>query len=246
MMQEYWESYMKPIDGHAASVSFNEEISLEELPFMGFVKVLIHDPKENGMLSSDEQTQIIALEDRLELEALRYKVGKYAGRIITQGSVNFIYYLKYDFEWSMVVSDTMNHFSDYKFEFGSRMDSEGEVYKKLLYPTLKEWQIIHNHLTCKQLSQAGDNLRLKRAIEHKVYFKEPEQREVYKEFIQSEGFKIQKELQPTEENELHGLQFYRIDVPYYYDIDTLTLWLIECVEAHSGEYDGWETSIVKV
>lgn len=249
-MQEHWESYMKPIDGYPATVSFNAETldsSLDgEFAYAGFVKVFLNHPKDNGLIDLNEEIEIAFIEDRLELESLRYKVGKYVGRIITQGSVNFIYYLKYDFEWSYVSADAMKHFPDYRYEFGSRTDVEWEVYKKLLYPTSKEWQIIYNHLTCKRLQEAGDNLRLKRAIEHKIYFQTAANRELYKELIQKEGFRIQKEIEPTDKISMYGLQFYRMDAPYYYEIDELTLFIINNSEKYGGEYDGWETSVVKV
>ena len=184
------------------------------------------------MIDLNEEIEIAFIEDRLELESLRYKVGKYVGRIITQGSVNFIYYLKYDFEWSYVSADAMKHFPNYRYEFGSRTDVE--------------WQIIYNHLTCKRLQEAGDNLRLKRAIEHKIYFQTAANRELYKELIQKEGFRIQKEIDPTDKISMYGLQFYRMDAPYYYEIDELTLSIIDSSEQYGGEYDGWETSVVKV
>ena len=249
-MQEYWESYMKPMEGHAASVAFNVAVSdgavSEEYPYMGFVKVFLQDPDEQGLLKKSELEEVSYLGDNIEMEALRYRIGKYVGRIFTQGSVSFIYYLKQEFEWKDAVSNAMWKFSDYEYEFGSRPDVEWEVYRKLLYPNPKEWQMIHNRHTCQMLKNAGDNLRIKRAIEHKCYFKDSDNRELYKKFLELNGFKIQKETEPEEPLKLHGLQFYRQDSPFYYDIDELTFWLIDSSGEHGGEYDGWETSVVKV
>ena len=42
-----------------------------------------------------------------------------------------------------------------------------------------------------------------------------------------------------------GISFYRIDKPFYHDIDALTLWLIDLMEEYDAQYDGWETSIVR-
>ncbi|MBU0632739.1 DUF695 domain-containing protein [bacterium] len=250
-MQEYWEAYMKPMDGSPASVSLNVEVSngslSEEYGYMGFVKVFLHEPSDDGLMKEEESDDLSFIEDSLEMESLRYRIGKYVGRIVAQGSVNFIYYLKYDFEWQNAVDDAMKKFDSYKYEFGARMDSEWEVYKKLLWPTSKQWQLIQNHRTCEMLKEAGDNLRLKRAIEHKIYFHSAQNRDSYKSYIQNEGFKIQKEIQPTEDMKMmYGLQFYRIDVPYYYEIDELTMSLIDNAAEYGGEYDGWETSVVKV
>jgi len=249
-MQEVWESYMKPVDGHAAAVAFNAEVAEQlydtELTVMGFVKVGLLSPTAEGFVSDGESDELGFIEDRLEMEALRYRIGKYVGRVLSKGEAHFIFYLKYDFEWPDVVATAMGHFPGYGYEFGSRADPEWEVYRKLLFPTAREGQMIHNHHTCDRLRAAGDNLRLPRAIEHRAYFQTAEQRGAFVSRIEKEGFRVQKEVPPTQESPLFGLHFYRIDTPYYYDIDALTLSLIELGEHVDGVYDGWETSLVKM
>jgi hypothetical protein len=161
--------------------------------------------------------------------------------------VNFIYYLKLDFEWKDTVSAAMGYFPEYSYEFGSRMDMEWEVYQKLLFPTIKEWQVIANHHACDNLKEQGDNLRLDRAIEHKCYFKDIQGRKAFICEIENEGFHIQKETEvPFNGETLYGVAFYRKDVPFYYDIDELTLHIIDISEKYGGNYDGWECSLVKM
>jgi hypothetical protein len=250
-MQEYWEGYMKPIEGHPAMVSFNagvaDNVPDMELLYVGFVKVKLKNPKEDGLVTEDEGDDVGFIEDRLEMESLRYRIGKYIGRIITQGEVNFIYYLKLDFEWPDMVAVAMKHFPEYEYEFGSRMDTEWEVYQKLLFPNVKEWQIIANHHACDRLKEQGDNLRIERAIEHKMYFNSDEKRKEFIHLIEADGFKVQKELEALHDDKtIYGIQFYRIDKPYYYDIDELTMKLIDLGNSCDGQYDGWESSLVKI
>lgn len=250
-MQEYWESYMKPLEGYPALISFNagvaDDVPNPEFLYVGFVKVKLQNPKEDGLVTQDESDDVGFIEDRLEMESLRWRSGKYIGRIISQGEVNFIYYLKMDFEWNNTVVAAMKHFPEYTYEFGSRMDMEWEVYQRLLFPSVKEWQIIANHHACDSLKEQGDNLRMKRAIEHKAYFKSDEDRQNFKVLVESEGFQCQKELEvPFNNNIMFGVQFYRVDSPFYYDIDTLTLKIIEMSDTFAGMYDGWECSLVKI
>ncbi len=247
-MQEYWERYMKPIEGHPAIVSFNagvaDNVPDTTLMYVGFVKVLLQQPKENGLITDEESDDIAAVEDRLEMESLRYRSGKYIGRIITQGTVHFIYYLKLNFEWSDTVAAAMNKFLQYDYECGSRDDASWEVYSNLLFPTTKEWQIIVNHHACKRLEEQGDNLHVKRAIEHTMYFQTMEERTECSQCIEAEGFTIQQKAHDTD-NDYYTLRFYRMDAPYYYDIDAITIQLIDLGEKFRGEYDGWESSLVK-
>jgi hypothetical protein len=237
-MQEYWEVYMKPMEGHPSMVSFNagvaDDVPDDQYMYVGFVKVPLKSPTAEGLISAEEEDDIGFIEDRLEMESLRYRHGKY------------IYYLKLDFEWGDAAAAAMKHFEEYTYESGSRMDMEWEVYQKLLFPTTKEWQIIQNHRACDQLKEAGDNLRLPRAIEHKMFFEMPENRTAFAVHMDGEGFRVQKEFEPTDEVPLYGLQFYRIDAPFYYDIDALTLSIIAKGEGFNGQYDGWETSLVKI
>jgi hypothetical protein len=161
--------------------------------------------------------------------------------------VSFIYYLKLDFEWKDTVSAAMEYFPEYEYKFGSRMDMEWEVYNKLLFPTLKEWQVIANHHACDNLKAQGDNLHLERAIEHKCYFKTPQERAGFIEAIEKENFRVQKETEvPFNGDVVYGVEFYRKDTPFYYDIDELTLKIIDISEGFGGNYDGWECSLVKM
>jgi hypothetical protein len=249
-MQEYWESYMKPIERHKAMVSFNAGVSDNvpdmEYMFVGFLKIKLQNPKDDGLVDEEESHDIGFIEDRLEMQSLRYRIGKYVGRIISNAEVNFIFYLKMDFEWSDVITSTMEHFKEYSYEFGSRIDSEWEVYQKLLFPTLKQWQIIANHHACDNLLQQGDTLKQKRAIEHKSYFKNDTNRQKFISLIEKEGFKTTKTAQvPYKDEIMHGVEYYRVDSPYYYDIDELSMYLIDISKSYDGEYDGWESSLVK-
>lgn len=247
-MQEYWEEYMKPIDGHPAIVSFNADASDfqpdQEYMHVGFVKLKLKNPTEKGFIRQEERDELGFIEDRIEMESLRYKVGKYVGRIITNGEVDFIYYLKSSFEWKSVVHDAMEHFKEYNYEYGSRMDIEWEVYQKLLFPTTEEWQIIHNHHTCNAMTNAGDTLQIPRAIEHTSYFPNKDDKDSFMEHIIENGFSVNKDKEHVEENALFKLQFYRIDAPHHYDIDNMTMALIEMCKRFGGQYDGWECSIV--
>ena len=248
-MQEIWESYMKPIEGRPAMVAFNAEAtdsaSAGEFGVLGYVKVRLRFPTGKGFVDDAESDGLGFIEDQLEMEALRYRIGKYVGRILSNGEVHFIFYLRYDFEWSDVVGEAMRHFPQYGYECGSRMDTEWEVYRNLLSPTEREWQMIHNHRTCDRLRAGGDDLQQRRAIEHRAFFETSEGRRNFASAIAEEGFSIQGELSPTKERPWFGLQFYRIDSPHYYDIDALTLSLIELGVRFGGQYDGWETSLVR-
>ena len=68
-------------------------------------------------------------------------------------------------------------------------------------------------------------------------------KEALTQALEKEGFKIKEEIK--NEDGIKGLNFYRLDKPFYHDIDEMTFSLIEITEFYGAQYDGWETSVVK-
>ena len=249
-MQEYWEIYMKNLDGKPASILFNAGISMEVeaikyiYPQIAFVKVKLKEPNERGLLAESEAPEISYLEDKLEASLIKFRIGKYVGRVISDGYVTFLYYLQFTYNWQDFLAFALEEFAHYEIESGYQDDAEWNYYQHLLYPSAREWQIIQNHKVCDAMQAKEDNLHLPRAIEHKLYFTQnSESKDALLEKLEAEGFKVQKEIE--NEEGIKGISFYRIDKPFYHDIDALTLHLIDLLETHGASYDGWETSIVK-
>ena len=249
-MQEYWELYMKNLEGKPASIQFNAGISMDVekikyiYPQIAFVKAKLKEPTENGLLSQSEEPEILFLEDKLEASLIKFRIGKYVGRIISDGHVTFLYYLQFTYNWQDFLDFALDEHASYEMTSAFQDDGEWNYYQQLLYPNSKEWQIIQNHKACDALKEKEDNLYLKRAIEHKLFFSNGEEKRddlVLK--LDEEGFKIQSEIESEEG--VKGFTFYRLDKPFYHDIDALTLELIDMLEEYDASYDGWETSVVK-
>ena len=249
-MQEYWELYMKNLEGKPASVLFNAGISMEiddikyTYPQIAFVKVALKEANDKGLLSEKEEPEISYLEDKLEASLIKFRIGKYVGRVISDGYVTFLYYLQFTYNWQDFLNFALDEFESYEITSGFQEDAEWNYYHNLLYPTAKEWQLIQNHKVCDQLKAKEDNLYLPRAIEHKAFFQSEYKKEELLEQLIAEGFKIKEEL--TNEEGYKGISFYRTDKPFYHDIDELTLHLIDMLETYDTHYDGWETSIVRI
>ncbi|UPT77904.1 DUF695 domain-containing protein [Sulfurovum sp. XGS-02] len=248
-MQEYWELYMKNLEGKPASIQFNAGISMdiEEIqytyPTVAFVKAKLKEPNERGLLSEIEEPEILFMEDKLEAALIKFRIGKYVGRIISDGYVTFLYYVQFTYNWPDFIEFALDEHTSYEITTGHEEDSNWNYYHKLLYPTAKEWQLIQNHKACDSLKNSDDNLHLARAIEHKLYFQSEDKRDALIKKLTEQEFKIKDEL--TNEEGVKGLSFYRIDKPFYHDIDALTLSLIDMLEEYGAQYDGWETSVVK-
>jgi len=248
-MQEYWEIYMKNLEGKVASILFNAGISMEVenlkyiYPTIAYVKVKLKEPKSNGLLSKSEEDEIKYIEDKLEAALIKFRIGKYVGRVISNGYVTFLYYLQFTYNWQDMLNYALDEFESYEITTGFSEDSEWNYYNKLLFPNEKEWQIIQNHKACDALKLSGDNLEIPRVIEHKCFFKDESKKEELIKALNAQGFKIDKEI--VNKEGVKGIKFFRTDKPFYYDIDELTLQLIDMLNKYNAVYDGWETRAVK-
>jgi len=249
-MQEYWEIYMKNMEGYPASIQFNAGISMdiEEIkytyPTVAFVKIVLKEPTENGLLADAELDEMLHLEDTLEASLIKFRIGKYVGKVVTNGTMTFLYYLQFTYNWQDFLDFALGEFEHYSVTSGHQNDGEWKYYYNLLYPNAIEWQIIQNHKVCDVLKAQGDALHQKRAIEHKVFFPQGEGKEAFVQAIEADAFIYQEDIKNDEG--ILGVKFYRIDKPFYYEIDSLTLSLIEKAALFGGVYDGWETSLVKL
>jgi regulator of RNase E activity RraB len=240
---------MKNLEGYPASVLFNAGISidLEELKsthkIVAFIKVKLNKPSQKALLSKEEESEISYIEDKLEAAMLKFRIGKYVGRIITQGSVTFIYYLQFTYNWQDFLEYALEKIEGFEIESGYQEDFEWNFYQNLLFPTAKEWQIIQNHKVCDSLKANGDSLEQKRAIEHRIFFSDFNQKEPFLEEVTKEGFEYMEDI--SHEEGFDGVKIYRKDRPFYYDIDEITLYLIDTAQKFTAQYDGWETSVVK-
>jgi len=247
-MQEYWELYMKNLEGNPASILFNAGISMDVekfkyiYPQIAFVKVKLKEPNEKGLVSKSEEDEIAFLEDKLEASLIKFRIGKYVGRIFSDGYVTFLYYLQFTYNWQDFLDFALDEHASYEMTSAFQEDSEWNYYQKLLYPNVKEWQIIQNHKACDALKAKEDNLYLARAIEHKAFFSDEVKKDELIVKLKEDEFKIQSQI---EKDGVDGFAFYRVDKPFYHNIDELTLYLIDMLETYGASYDGWETSVVK-
>jgi len=77
-----------------------------------------------------------------------------------------------------------------------------------------------------------------------MLFKEDNSKEAnLKAKLEELGFSVLENIE--NQDNYKGFKFMRIDKPFYYDIDELTLYLIELLDEFNANYDGWECDVVK-
>lgn len=59
------------------------------------------------------------------------------------------------------------------------------------------------------------------------------------------GYMLREKNDPDSDNGQFGVQVYRTDIPSLDNIDSVTWPLFEAAKDAGGEYDGWETMVIK-
>ena len=97
------------------------------------------------------------------------------------------------------------------------------------------------------LKKHGDNLTTVREINHWIYFKSFDELCDYKDLLFKKGFTIQNIDKIENPNETYpfSLIISRNDRADIKSINEVTLELSRLAEEYNGNYDGWETPIVK-
>lgn len=241
-MSEHWESYRKNLEGQEivvnVDVSIYSDVDEVELinSYVAVVALKLND--------SDDKSTIIKVEKALESLIAQEGMGHYVGQIISDASVTFVYYVQSTERWEISLKEVLETFKNHEITSETKEDGAWAYYKKLLYPTVKEWQKIDNAKVCQQLLEGGDDLERLRLIEHKLHFISEYKRKDLIETLEDEGFTIKEDLMTVDG--FNGFAFQREDTATIENINSVTAYLVEELDIHDAIYDGWETSIVSL
>jgi regulator of RNase E activity RraB len=245
-MTDNWDFYASRVDGGPASIFVDlgivADAPLSSHPYMAYVRLHMNQPRPDGLSSNEEFDTLVEIENALEARLCENEVG-YVGRNTSGGFRDFYFYVSTETGWQSRVDAALAEFERYKYETGTREDSDWSVYLNFLLPGAVDRQRIENRRVCEALERYGDKLTLSREIDHWSYFPSRESVEAFIAEVTSDGFQV-RDRHVSEDGDLRfGAQVWRIDTPSYDQIDRVTLPLFEAAERHQGQYDGWECPV---
>ena len=141
-------------------------------------------------------------------------------------------------------------YPEYSFQIKISEDKEWNIFFKGLYPNIYEMQAIQNRSVISNCQKYGDLIDKERLIEHWLYFDtESDMLQAIEkakalDFSVEESEKIQPEEGEQETEDLgYRLILSKVNAPINIDEDTWDL--IDIALDTHGNYDGWETPIIK-
>lgn len=248
-MSGNWDFYFARMNDKAVSIFLDLRVADSapdaERPWLLLVRVYFTKPQPNGFHGSEEADTLFRIADSLE-EAAGGAVGAtLVGRITGDGSRTYYFYAPTFLGFDDAVTRTMTGFPEYLWESQCEMDPEWKQFRRVLYPTARDWQRIKNRHVIEALQKEGDSLRKARLVSHWAYFQSESGQREFSAEVMDRGFKVSnvRRIDGALSTTPWGVAFERVDHVDWDSINSVTIELHELAQSYSGEYDGWETSV---
>ncbi|MFB6457992.1 DUF695 domain-containing protein [Chitinophaga sp. Hz27] len=245
-----WDIYTCHIEESPAVIGLDLDLRrfapLKEKPNAIYITVYLNNPREDGFPHNDEFALMGEIEDRLVEELQNKLEAHFVGRTFSNGVRDFYFYTDNTLLHDKYITDAMQAFPQYRYDYGVKEDNNWELYFDYLFPDVYEFQRIQNRKVLRMLRKHGDNAELERPIEHWIHFKTEETKDIYWKHIQEIGFTLLHDLRVEDNPEYpFRLCIVRPDKATEAVIDKVVMTLWEVAQQVNAEYDGWETSIMK-
>lgn len=247
-MPENWQTYFAHIEDLPATILVNLGAAEVEPkpPHLTWLRISYEVNREDGFPDDAQREVLDEIEEALDaaIEELDYAV-HLVGRMTHQGLRAFYYYSENPLGVESALGGAMVPFGSYPHEIGQREEPEWETYFGLLYPSSREMQLISNQQVLSALADHDDDHEAPRPVDHYAYFPTEAACDRFATRAGAEGFALEEKRPPEEPGAEWCARLTRVDPVDYFSIGDATLHLFDLAEECGGNYDGWETVVVK-
>lgn len=249
-MAEDWDVYLCQIDDQPAAVFVDlgraESAPDPRRPWLLRVQVPLQIPRPDGLSDQEETEALYELEDELFAHVAQGLRACYVGRVTSQGRRELFYYGQSAEGFEPAVEKAAARFPQYAFTSRAHEDRDWDLYSDLLYPSDLDMQSIQNRRVVDHLTAEGDNLSQPREIVHWLYFPSEHARNQLVDQMEGEGFTTEPfQTEKPDDEFSFGLRLVRRDSAALDLLDPLVADLFLRAQSCGGEYDGWESPVVK-
>lgn len=165
---------------------------------------------------------------------------KYVGSMVKDGWSEFYFYSNDSKELNSMVPSILKS-SGYAYESNIVKDKKWNFYETQLFPTELEQHNIQSAKVIFLLEEEGDDVSVKRDVEHYVSFETPTQKNRFVNTLALDGFSFKDDIS-TEEFE-HGVALLKVHSVNYEEVTKAVAELFEFVKTEKGFYEGWSTTL---
>jgi uncharacterized protein (TIGR01619 family) len=249
---EKWATYLTTIN-ESFPGSIVTDLGLKDIaPIPSYnqlleVEIKASNPSENGLPDSQEIEKLNVIQELLVSELDKTHRSIFAGHLISEGRITCFFYLSGADGVPEIVDKVMMSFPERLFAKQISSEPGWNTYLDFLYPEPIHLQSIANMSVVMHLIEQGDRLDVPRRVDHWAYFPDEESRSKFADHVKKGNFSIEPFQPPIEPDSKmpYGIKFYRDDKVDHQSVDDYILPLWQAAKDLGGEYDGWETFIVK-
>lgn len=248
--EENWNSYLAQYENGAGTVLLDMNLisvaPIEKLPIVLITGVKFNKCDEDGFPVEGEFDRLYSVSDKVVELVQNLASSKLAGSFIYQCErLDYIY-----------VSDTSDlregltrlyesDLKEYQPYINIRLDEEWLAYRSFLYPNEETQEYMANQSVLFQLQSNGDNLTKSRKVDHYAYFNNSSSRESFMSYVKEDGYMIDDVFTSENSSLRFGLHFSKNQNVQLDEISAVTMALKNKAKEVGGEYDGWETIVVR-
>lgn len=247
-MSDNWGHYVANMEGHTASVVFDDGIaqSIKSRPesISYLVTAPLQEMNDNRMPTDAEAERLEVLLNNLE--ALFETNGGYCvGRVTSNGVRHHFFYTNISSKEFSEAIYKAGLGLGYKLDSGSREDERKEAYFENLYPDPESRQVMMDMGVISLLLDNGDDIHAPRLVDHLSIFSSKSAAKAYADWAVDAGYQldpIRKEggiFKKSFAVETHNVT--AVDV---YGINPHSLGHFRKAKEFGGQYDGWGCTIV--
>jgi hypothetical protein len=248
-MAANWDFYFCRINGELASIFLNLEFDIDvpdpTRPILGWVWVDMNAPRFDGLSSDEEAPTLHQIEDALR-GSLGNLGGLFVGRTTTAGRRELYYYLPSKEGFYEAVNRALFRFDNYRISADTQQDLDWTHYLDHLYPDNAAIQTIRNRSALQSLTARGDDLVKSRKVTHYLYFDTDSPRQKLAQWARKAGYiAFAFPANSQSEQKAFGLSLAHQAFVDQESIDRVTTEIYEKALNLSGEYDRWESEVLR-
>jgi hypothetical protein len=248
--QENWDVYLaqyeKGVGSTVLNMSLRGHAPMKEFPYLLTTGVKLINCTPEGLPLKDELDVLYQISDKIKSVLDSISGNKPAGTFSYQCERIDYYYLNDTNQVQKILEAAyQTQFPKYKYSVKIRKDQNWEGYLTFLYPNEETYEYMSNEKVILNLTKEGDDLSKSRQVDHWLYFKNESGRNKFILYATKEKFRIEKKDYHKESTLPYQLQISRTDKVDINSISTITITLRKKALEYNGNYDGWETFVIK-
>ncbi|MDN3659153.1 DUF695 domain-containing protein [Ferruginibacter paludis] len=241
----YMAAYEKGPGSTLVNMTLKDAAPMLRLPYLLTTGVRLKNCSKEGLPVKEEFNTLYQISDSVKA-ALNTRLRPVAAGTFSYQCERIDYYYLPDTTGIRKLLEIAykKYFPAYQYSINIQNDAEWKGYLGFLFPNEDILDQLTNEKVILDLTDAGDDLSKPRMVDHWLYFKTDAERNSFIPYAVKEKFKVTKSFSPNTRL-TYQLQLSRTDKVDLASISIITSALRKKATELHGQYDGWETVVIK-